>query len=43
MLLGNKSRAVDITVIAYLGGIGIALEQERLRPGASRAQRRAEI
>ena len=39
MLPGNKGRAVDVARIAYLGGTRIALEQERLRPGAGGAQR----
>ena len=42
MLPGNKSRAVDIARVAHLGGIRIALEQERLRPGAGGAQSREE-
>ena len=39
MLLCDKGRALDIARIADLGGIGIALQQERLRPGAAGAQR----
>ena len=42
MLPGDKGRAFDLAVIAYLGGIRIAVEQERLRPRAGGAQCRAE-
>ena len=42
MLPGNKGRGVDLAVIADLGRTRIALEQERLRPGAGGAQRREE-
>jgi hypothetical protein len=42
MLPRNEGRAVDFAVIAYLGGTGIPLEQERLRRGAGGAQRREE-
>jgi hypothetical protein len=38
MLPGNKGRAVDIARITHLGGIGIALEEERLGPRAAGAQ-----
>ena len=40
MLLGNERRAVDLPGISDLGGIGIALEKEWLRPSAAGAQRR---
>ena len=39
MLPGDKGCALDLARIAHLGRIGIALEQERLRPGAARNQR----
>ena len=42
MLPGNESRAVDIARVAHLGGIRIALEQERLGPVARGAQCREE-
>lgn len=38
MLPGNKRRPVDVAIIADLGSIGIALEEERLRPCAARNQ-----
>jgi hypothetical protein len=42
MLPGNEGHAVDVARIAYLGRTRVALEQERLRPGAGAAQRREE-
>jgi hypothetical protein len=42
MLPGHKGRALDVARIADLGRTRIALEQERFRPGAGGAQRRAE-
>jgi hypothetical protein len=39
MLPGDKGRALDLAGIADLGRIGVALEQERLRPRAGRNQR----
>ncbi len=39
MLLGNQGRAVDLAGISDLGRIGIALEQEWLRPGTAGDQR----
>ncbi len=42
MVPGDNGRAVDVTRIAYLGRTRVALEQERLRPGAGGAQRAEE-
>jgi hypothetical protein len=39
VLPGNKGRALDVARIAYLGRTRVALEQERLLPGAGGAQR----
>ena len=38
MVPGDNGRAVDVARIAYLGRTRVALEQERLRPGAGGAQ-----
>ena len=42
MLPGNGRRGVDIARISNLGRIGVTLEEERLRPDATGAQRREE-
>ena len=39
MLPRDKGRALDLAGISDLGGIGVALEQEWLRPGAAGNQR----
>ena len=39
MLPGDKGRTLDLAIIADLGRIGVALEQERLRPSTAGNQR----